>query len=266
MSKYSTVPNKKPLSTQVALHSPFIAIVLTRDDYNKVKSLLPIPSYTDVLFSYQDQKIILVYVIEGHITSHNQFRWISNIKLGIKDFIFVPLDFIDEFCITDTTDITNNIYTVNELSKAFKAPLIIYPRIMYPSTKQDLYRHLCWYGARLIHQKVFTLEALISAGLLMNKKLSDKHSSNDLHKKVLGAYMWLVENMDGFKVGLDQVQLEQSHSKGGKLRKDQRVKQTKERVQKLLKSGDFIKPNGKVNLTSLAKAMNMTRKTVAKYV
>jgi len=239
---------------------------MVRDDYSKVKSLLPTPSYTDVLFSYQDQKIILVYVIEGHITSHNQYRWISNIKLGIKNFIFVPLDFINEFCITDTTDITNNIYTINELSKAFKAPVIIYPKIMYPSAKQDLYKHLCWYGARLIHQRVFTYEALISVGLLMNKKLSDKYSSNDLHKKVLGAYMWLVENMDGFKVGLDEVQLEQAHSKGATITNAIQTQNTKQLINEAIETGKYTKPNGKVNQTALAKALNLHRNTLAKYL
>ena len=137
---------------------------------------------------------------------------------------------------------------------------------MYPSIKREIYKRLCWYGARLIHQKVFTYEVMIATALLMNVKLNDKYSQKDLHKKVLGAYMFIDENRERLSVGLDEMQLKEAHSKGGRIRKDQKVKQTKEKVYQLLKSGDFIKPNGKVNLSSLAKAMNMTRKTVAKYV
>ena len=107
---------------------------------------------------------------------------------------------------------------------------------------------------------------MITAALFMNNKLSDKYQNKELHKKVLGAYMWVDEGKEGFSVGLDAKQLKESHSKGAIIKNLNQAQKTKERVQQFLKSGDFIKPNGKVNLSSLAKAMNMTRKTVAKYV
>ena len=142
----------------------------------------------------------------------------------------------------------------------------MYPKVMYPATKQDVYRCLCWYGKRLVHQKCFTKEAMTATALLMNSKLKDKYSNKDLHKKAIGAYMFIGENREKFSIKLDEVQLKEAHSKGGQIRKVQRVQQTKERIDQLLKSGDFIKPNGKVNLSSLAKAMKMNRETVAKYV
>ena len=192
------------------LHRPFIGISLYSDDYAKVQNLLPSPSYTDTLHSYYNQKIVLVYAIEGHITSHNQYRWISNIRLGLQKFLCIPFEFEEEFHITDTTEVTNNIYTIDELSKAFKTPLITYPRIMFPATKKDLYRHLCWFGKRLIHQEVFTKEVMISTALLMNSKLKDKYSNKDLHKKVLGAYIFMEQNRDKFSVRLDKKQLEEA--------------------------------------------------------
>lgn len=252
--------------TSEPLHRPFIGITIYQDDYSKVKGLLPTPSYTDTLHSRYNQKIILIYAIEGYITSHNQYRWISNIKLGLKKFLCVPFEFEEEFTITEHTEITDSIYQIEELSKAFKAPVIIYPKMLYPKTKHELYKRLCWYGKRLIHQKCFTKEAMISTALLMNKKLSDKYQDKELHKKVLGAYMFIDENREKFSVRLDEVQLKEAHSKGGQIRKTQRVQKTKERVQHFLESGNFTKSNGKVNLSSLAKAMNMNRKTVAKYV
>ena len=252
--------------TPEPLHRPYIGIKLFIDDYAKVMGLLPTPSYSDTFSTYNNQKIILIYMIEGYITSSNQYRWISNIKLGIEKYLCVPFTYEEDYHVTDETDVTTVLYTIDELSKAFKVPLITYPKIMYPSTKQEVYKRLCWHGKRLIHQKCFTKEAMISTALLMNKKLSDKYQDKELHKKVLGAYMWIEENKEGFSVGLDEKQLKEAHSKGGQIRKSQRVQQTKEKVQQLLESGDFIKPNGKVNLSLLAKAMNTTRKTVAKYV
>ena len=248
------------------LLSPFVGISMHQDDYSKVEGLLPTPSYSDTLHSRHSPKIILIYAIEGYITSYSQYRWISNIRLGLEKYLCVPFDYEEEFSITDSTEVNNVIYTIKELSKAFNAPLITYPKIMYTSIKKELYRHLCWYGQRLMHQKCFTKEALTSAALLMNAKLKDKLSNRDLHRKVLGVCKWIDENKEGFDVGLDEVQLKEAHSKGGLKRKNQRVQDTRERVEELLKTQNFTKPNGKVNLSLLAKAMSMNRKTVAKYI
>lgn len=248
------------------LHISYIGIKIYQDDYDKVRGLLLTPSYSDTLHSRYNSKIILIYAIEGYITSHNQYRWISNIKLGLEKYLCVPFTYEEDYHVTDETDMTTALYTIDELSKAFKAPLITYPKIMYPSTKQELYRRLCWYGKRLVHQKCFTKEAMISIALLMNKKLSDKYQDKELHKKVLGAYMFIDQNREKFNIRLDKKQLKEAHSKGANIKNLNQAQKTKERVQELLKSGDLIKPNGKVNLSSLAKAMNMTRQAVAKYV
>ena len=252
--------------TSQALHRPFIGITLYQEDYHKVQGFLPTPSYRDILYSRDNQKVTLIYAIEGYITSPAQYRWISNIKLGLREYLYVPFAFEETFIITDTTEINHTVYEIKALSKAFKAPLIHYPKIMYPSTKQELYRRLCWYGQRLIHQHCFTHEIMTATALLMNAKLKEKYSTKELHKKALGACMWIEEHREGFTIGLDEVALKKAHSKGGQKRRAQRVQQTKEKIQQCIKSGDYIKPNGKVNISSLAKALNMTRKTIAKYV
>jgi len=244
----------------------FIGIEMYEDDYNKVKGLLPTPSYTDMLQGYNYYKIILIYAIEGYITSSNQYRWISNIKLGLEAFLCVKFDYVSEFDVQRAIEITSTLYQIEELSKAFKAPLITYPKIMYPSSKKEIYKCLCRYGKRLIHQKCFTKEIMIATALLMNNILEDKYSNKDLHKKALGAYIFIDENREGFSVRLDKRELQEAHSKGGAMRKAQIVKQTKDKIAKCLKSSKFYKPNGKVNLTKIAKTIGVTRQTVAKYV
>ncbi len=248
------------------MQQSFIGIVVAKGDYSKVKGLLAVPSYKDTLLSYQGQRLILIYAIEGFITSPSQYRWISNIKLGLQKFLFVPFDFVNEFYIADTTVITNTVYTISELSQAFNAPKIMYPKIMYPPTKKLLYRHLCWYGARLIHKQVFTHEALVSAALFMNKKLTDKHSNKDLHKKTLGAYMWLVKNIDGFKVGLTPEKLKAAHSKGALTKNSNQSLSTKQLIDQALATGDYTKANGKPNKAKLAKALNLHRNTIARHL
>ena len=251
--------------TPKPLYRHHIAIKFYADDHARVKGLLLTPSYSYTLQGYAP-KIILVYVIEGLIVSPSQYRWISNIKLGLEKYLCVPFEHEEDYEANTSTDINNMIYTIKELSIAFNAPLVTYPKIMYPSTKKELYRRLCWYGVRLIHQKCFTKEALTSAALLMNSKLKDKYSNKDLHKKVLGAYMWIDENREGFCVALDEVQLKEARSKGANTKNRNQAQKTKDKINQLLKTQDFTKPNGKVNISLLAKAMGMNRKTVTKYV
>lgn len=247
------------------LYRSYIGIKMYQDGYIKVKGLLPTPSYTTTLSTYNNQKIILIYAIEGYITSHNQYRWISNIKIGLEKYLCVPFTYEEDCHISDETDISNILYTIDELSKAFKAPLTTYPKIMYPSNKKELYRNLCWYGKRLVHKKCFTKEAMISTALLMNLKLGDKYSNKELYKKALGAYMFIDENRENFSIKLDNTQLKEAHSKGGKIRKMRQLEDTKEKIDKLLEDDIYIKPNGKVNKTLLAKTLDMNRRSLDKY-
>jgi len=245
---------------------PFIGISIYQEDYSKIKGLLPTPSYTNILHGYNYQKIILIYALEGYISSPAQYRWISNIKLGLEKYLCMPFEFVEEFTITDTTELTTALYQIKELSKAFDAPLIIYPKIMYPSTKKELYQHLCWYAIRLIHQRCFTKEVMIATAILMNSKLKDQISNRELHRKVLGAYIWIDENKEGFSVGLDEKQLKEAHSKGATLTNQSQREKTKAKIFELLKDDVYFKPNGKVNKTLLANDLGMGRRSLDTYL
>lgn len=252
--------------TSQPLNRPYIGITIQKDDYRKVKGLLPMPSYKDTLYSRTSQNLTLIYVIDGYITSYKQYRWISNIKLGLEQYLCVPFKYEEDFIIKDMTEVTNCIYSIDELSKAFKAQLITYPKIMYPSTKKDLYRCLCWYGKRLIHQKCFTKEAMIATALLMNKKLDDKYQYKELHKKALGAYMFIDQEREQLKIRLDEKQLKAAHSKGANITNARQRQITKQRIDEAIATGNYFKPNGKVNKTLLAEALNMHRRTLDKYL
>jgi len=252
--------------TSQPLHRHFIGISMHYDDFIKVQGLLLTPSYTDTLHSRYTQKIILVYAIEGYITSPNQYRWISNIKLGLHNYLCVPFKFEEDFTINNDTKVTGIMYDVKTLSKAFQAPIIIYPKIMYPATKKELYRCLCWYGARLIHQQCFTKEEMTATALLMNKKLDDKYQDKELHKKVLGACRFINENRDNFSVRLDEVQLKMAHSRGANIKNVNQAQKTKQKIDEAIATGNYFKPNGKVNKTLLAEALNMYRRTLDKYL
>jgi len=248
------------------LHRPYIGISLYEDDYAKVKGLLPTPSHTDTLQGYNYQKIILIYVIEGYITSLSQYYWISNIKLGLQQYLCVPFTYEEDFTITDTIEVTGIVYDIKALSLAFKAPVITYPKIMYCQSKKEIYKRLCWYGARLIHQKCFTKEVMIATALKMNKKIQDPLSNRELHRKVTGVTQWIEDNSEGFNVRLDEVELNKAHTKGAEITHQKRRAETEAKIFELLKDDVYIKPNGKANKALLADDLGMNRRTLDKYL
>ena len=252
--------NPKPLNR------PYVGISLSTDDYAKVKGLLPTPSYKDTLHSRTTQKIILVYVIEGYITSHKQFKWLSDIKLALKDYLIVEYEDVEEFYISECSDGDGVVYSLNELHKTFKAEYKRYPNVFYAPNKKGLYRHLLLHGKKLRHSQLFTMEAMTSAALMMNKKLKDKLSIKDLHKKVKGAYKYILENEDNFKEKLTPSELKDAHRRGAIATHKKRSCDTEIKIFDALSSDKYFKSNGEINKTLLATDLNMNRKTITKYL
>lgn len=248
------------------LNRPFIGISIAKEDYRKVEGLLPKPSYQDILYSHNSIKIELIYEIDTFCYSSKEYKYLSDIKLGMKKFFFVPISFIDDFYILEHTEISGINYSLLELSNAFQCDYITYPKIFFPHSKKELYRHLILHGKKLRHERLFTREAMIATALLMNDHLPNKLIYKEVHKKALGAYQYIMENKENFKEKLSKSQLQKAHSMGGKQRKSTQAQNTKARIEELLKTNEYIKPNGKVNKTALAKALNMYRRILDKFI
>ena len=248
------------------LNRPYVGISLSTDDYAKVKGLLPTPSYKDVLHSYSSQKILLLYVIDGFVTSHKQYKWLSDIKLSLKDYLIVEYEEIEAFYISESTEGDGVVYSLNELHKAFNAQYMKYPSVYYAPNKKALYRHLILHGKKLRHLQLFTLEAMTSSALMMNNKLKDKLSSKDLHKKVKGAYKFILENQENFRERLSKSELKAAHQRGAKLSHEKRSSNSEAKIFEALATGDYVKDDGSINKTLLSKSINISRPTLNKYL
>jgi len=248
------------------LKRPHVGISLSTDDYAKVKGLLPTPSYSDVLHGQDSHKTILIYEIDGHIKSPKQYKWLSDIKLGLKDFLFVLFEYVEEFFIHGDTVIHGGKYSLLQLHKAFKVEYRHYPSIYYPATKKSLYRHLVIHGKKLRHQQLFTMEAMTSTALMMNTVLKDKMQDRELHKKVKGAYKYILENKENFKEKLTSSELKDAHRRGADTTNKKRTFASETKIFEALATGDYVKVDGTINKTLLANDLNMNRNTIAKYL
>jgi len=252
--------------TSQPLNRSYVGIVLTTENYAKVAGVIPTPSYRDKLQSYKGEKQIIIYVIDGSIVSARQFKWLGDIKLSLGAFLMVEFEELEEFYFTDTTEGAGTPYSLQELHKAFRAEYKRYPKIFYPADKKALYRHLVLHGKKLRHKRLFTLEAMTSAGLIMNGKLKDKLSIKELHKKVKGAFGFIMENKENFREGLSVEDLRKAHQRGAAATSHKRSQSTREKIIESLKSGDYVKSNGKINQTLLANDMNLHRNTIASHL
>lgn len=229
--------------------------------------MLPTPTIYDVSRSYDKVKIELIYVIDGYIISYRQYFWLSSIKLSLKDKLFVPFEFSPVYYLDDDSIVNGVLYSLNELSLAFNTQSINYVKgIYYPESKKELYRWLVRHGKKLSHRNVLTKESLTGVALYMNHYLKDKLSDKELHKKVTACYDFILKNSDNFPQKLDPKSLKEAHQKGASVTNNKKFELTKNRIVQALKEGDYIKPNGKINKTALAKYLNLNRRTLDKYL
>ncbi len=242
------------------LQSAFIAFQMVKNDFVKVSGLLPTSSHSITLQGLHTEKVILVYLLDQNITTAKQFLWLSTIKRTWKKHLVVPMTFVNEIFLCDTTQSTGVIYSLLELSQFFKTEFVKFPTLYYPSNKKELYRRLVWYAARLNNKGLLERDLMNATALKMNDKLQDKYSFKEVLKKASTAYYYIKENA---KQKLNKDEIHQRLKAGGKTRGAQRKEEHMQNIQKVKETLPLhVKANGKPNVTSLANATNLHRKTI----
>jgi len=247
------------------LHRPFVGIELIRQDYGKVQGILPTPTYLFPASTYDQSRLILIYLIDGAITSSAQYYWLGSIQLGIEAYLPVWYERVEEFYIRDETQESGLIYTLGELSSLFNAPKIHYPKPFYPASCKELYQRLIWYAKRLIHQGIYTHAALTAAALQMNKPLRSPCTRKELHRKTAAAHLYTMEHRDTYPIRLSSNNLQRNRSQAAQRTAQTKRTHTQKRIDDLLRTHDYTKPNGTINKTKLANDLGINRRTLDKY-
>lgn len=248
----------------IKLNRAFIALQMAKNDFLKVSGYLPTPSHTISLNGLHRQSTIIVYLLDKNITTAKQFLWLSTIKRTWTKNIIVPFEFIDEVYINEQTESTGAIYSLSELSKLFKAEFVQYPTIYYPSNKKELYRRLVWYAMRLHSKGLLERDLMNATALKMNDKLKDKYNYKETLKKASTAYYYIKENA---RPKLNKGEVTMRLKDGGKIRGAQRKDEHAQNIQRVKEALPLhIKQSGKVNVTALASALQLNRKTIQRIV
>lgn len=242
------------------LQSAFIALHMAKNDFVKVSGLLPTPSHSSTLQGRNGENVILVYSINQNISTAKQFSWLSTIKRAWQESLVVPVTFTDEVYLNQLTQSTGIIYSLLELAQFFKTEFITFPALYYPSTKKELYRRLVWYASRLNSKGLLERDLMNAAALKMNDKLQDKYSYKEVLKKASTAYHYIKENA---KQKLNKNEVTMKLKKGGEIRGSQKREEHAQNIQRVKETLPLhVKVNGKVNVTALADALQLNRKTI----
>ncbi|WNY99815.1 hypothetical protein SUSP_002233 [Sulfurospirillum sp. 'SP'] len=237
-----------------------MAMQMAKNDLLKVSGYLPVPSHTITLNGRSTQDVIIVYLLDKNITTAKQFLWMSTIKRTWIKNIIVPFEFIDGVYLNDDVESTGVIYCLSELSQLFKAEFVKYPIIYYPSNKKELYRRLVWYAMNLHSKGLLERDLMNATALKMNDKLKDKYNYKETLKKASTAYYYIKENARP-KLNKDEVTMRLKD--GGKIRGAQRKDEHAQNIQRVKEALPLhVKASGKVNVTSLASALQLHRKTI----
>ncbi len=203
---------------------------------------------------------MLVYLINQNISTAKQFSWLSTIKRAWQESLVVPVIFADEVYLNQLTQSTGIVYSLRELAQFFKTEFVTFPTLYYPSNKKELYRRLVWYASRLNSKGLLERDLMNAAALKMNDKLQDKYAYKEALKKASTAYHYIKENA---KQKLNKNEVTMKLKKGGEIRGSQKKEEHAHNIQRVKESLPLhVKANGTVNVTALADALQLNRKTI----
>lgn len=244
------------------LKRAFIGLSLAKEDFQKIKGILLLPSYKQELSSMNGAVIInLVYEIEHDLKTAKQYQWLSDIKIKWKRNIIISYEYISEFFINEYTENTGAKYSLLELGNAFQDEFIEYPKPMYALNKKDLYQKLTWYATRLNEKGLLTLEILYAAAMRMNGKFEVKYQNKELYKKAYQAYTFISDNHEMKSKKEVMLIRKQNGINRGKQKELERLDNFK-RIKELIPL--HIKPNGATNVSSIARELGLRRETVSR--
>lgn len=242
---------------------PFLAFTLSRADYLKLHQNLPIPSYKQNLTSIKGDKVLIAYFFSHPIITARQWAWLGSVKQGLKE---LNAELIDEL-IVDITKINLATYSLAELSKTFKSPSIVLPKLYFTMDKKELYGRLKAYSIRLLRKDLLSFEYLIAGAIKLNDNIT-KHNANiqafsnrELQKKAKSLIAYLNKNQDKYLVDKDKLQSQLR--KGGVMRAKQKKQEAKINQQRVKELVNEYKAKGlRVNKTSIAEALGLSRQAI----
>jgi len=244
------------------LKRAFIGLSLAKEDFQKIKEILLLPSYKQELSSMNGETVVcIVYEIEHDLKTAIQYQWLSDIKIRWKRNISINYEYISEFFINEHTEITGAKYSLLELGNAFKDEFIKYPKPMYALTKKDLYQKLTWYATRLNEKGLLTLEILYAVAMRMNKKFEDKYQNKELYKKAYQAYIFISDNHKVKSKKEVMLIRKKNGINRGKQKKHEKQHNIN-RIKALIPL--HVKPSGATNVSAIARELGLRRETVSR--
>ena len=178
-------------------------------DFERSLWSLPPPSAMRWLSDMYGNKVLnVLYHFEYSPQSWKEWQRVASIKVQMKES--VPHIVFDEY---EPFGVIERVYTIAELGRYFPK-FIKFHKPLYPQSKNEFMRSLTYYCKRLYYERQLHYEAIVAIAIHFNAKGGFGYSHRELMKK---AHSMLLLDMSNWKQKLNDDELKQAHSKGGKI-------------------------------------------------
>jgi len=222
---------------------PAIGVSMAWADWEKARPRLPPPTFAGEVQSADGPKVYASWNLSAPIDGAKPWRWLGRLRLALERAIGVP--FRREDGAAGEPIGLGHHWSLGELSDALQPPRIEYPAWLWPQGKEDFYRNLCRYGAKLQRRGILTREELIAASLSFWARLPKEERlrfKGDrwqvCHKKAFAAYDF-IQRCEIEPTATPEA-IKEARSRGGRARVSQRRKNAqnrRERVAQLREEG-----------------------------
>ena len=241
----------------------YFSFMMRADEWERWENALPVPSFKKSLTHYLGEKIQVAYEFKYKPSNSSDWYFIADLQRSyqsiIKGIIFHDNTIIDG----EGWESTGIAYTLTEL-KTFPTDGRSYPVIMRWATTKKTFRSKAFiYAKRLKYEGLLSYASMMGALSAINSKMvkSEQQKIRTLERLTND----ILKQSDEWAVKLSKEALHCVRSALGVQRGKQlqEVKQVHiNQIKKAVDSGDFMKPNGKINKSKLADYLGIFRHTV----
>lgn len=232
-------------------------------EWERWGSALPLPSYMRTLTSHTGDKIQVAYELKYKPTKSNDWYFIADIQRSYQAIINGAL-FNDNLVIEgDGWESNGTAYTLQEL-KMFPTDERAYPVIIRWATSKKTFRSKAFtYAKRLKYEGLLCYPSMMGALSAMNSKMkkTEQHKARTLERLTND----ILAQSDQWDTKLPKEALRAVRSDLGVQRGKQKQGEKENRInqmQEVVDSGNFTKPNGKINKSKLADYLGADRRTI----
>jgi len=208
----------------------------------------------------ESKHITIVYLFQYAPQGWKEMQRLASIKVQMKSLIpSIELMEEDISSYVSSAEDVGKIYTISDLGQFFR-DFVRYPTPWYPEGKDDYMSKLAIYAKNLYRYDLFHFESVLAMAMHFNQILGWIYSYREVMKKSLSI---MKLDRSGWKRKLDEDELENALSQGGKLRGAQVSEEAHQRMMTVFHLlPEYTTDRGTYDVKGLMSATGFSKSTI----